>query len=211
MGPARRLAALVPALWLAACATPAAVTVRHPEFSPAAIRRPAVLLQVSLDQTGLGEGEFSARERAVIPEHLEARLIDSLNARGLFPVDVALQARRAWRGGAATLEGVDRGAALARGRALAADVLVIVDLRLGRTDLVYCREARRPLRVQSTVVVPALEVLRVADGTRLYLQPAGRERWVTDVEAECGPERSVRRLGLEELAERAVARALSPL
>lgn len=161
---------------------------RHPEYRPAEIRRPAVVLQVSLDQTGFGEG---------IPEQFEAGLIDALNAQGIFPLDVALS--------------VQRDQALARARGLRADALLLVDMRLGRRDVVYCRDTRRPFLAWSTVLAVTLEVVRVADGTRLLLEPPAAGELLADIEAECGPERAIRRRSMEELAAAGIARALTLL
>lgn len=206
------IGALLGALWLLpGCATPEPGAVRHPAYRPAEIRRPAVVLQVSLDQTGFGEGEFTSEERASLPEQFEARLIDGLNAQGIFPLDVALTANRAYRKGSSPFDHLDRGQALARARSLGADVLLLADMHLGRRDLVHCRGARRPFVARTTVVAVTLEVLRAADGTRLLLEPPAADLRLTDVEAECAPERSVRRLSAEELSDAAISRILTRL
>ncbi|MBI2544404.1 MAG: hypothetical protein HYW16_04175 [Candidatus Rokubacteria bacterium] len=171
--------------------SPGPVAMRHPDYRPAAIRRPAVTLQVRLDQM----------ERASIPEQFEAGLIDALNTQGIFPLDVALTASKT----------LDRPQALARARSLRADVLLLVEMRLGRADVVYCRETRRPFAARSTLVAVTLEVLRVSDGTRLLLEPAATGEPLTDIEAECGRERSIRRLSMEELAGAGISRALTLL
>lgn len=196
---------------LAGCVSPEPVALLHPDYRPAEIRRPAVLLQVSLDQTGFGDGEFSREERASLPDQLAAALIDGLNSQGLFPLDVAMTAQRADRGTSNPLERLDLAPALARARSLRADVLVVVDMRLGWRDVLYCRDTRRPFRARSTVLAVTLEVLRVSDGTLLLLEPPTTDPLLTDLEAECGPERSVHRLSIQELTEAAVSRAVTRL
>lgn len=203
---------LVAGLWLlTGCVSPGPVALRHPEYRPAEIRRPAVVLQVSLDQTGFGEGEFASQERASIPDRFEAGLIDALNSQGIFPLDVALTAQRSYRGTSNPIDRIDRAQALARARSLRADVLLLVDMHLARADLVYCRETRRPFRARSTLLAVTLEVLRVSDGTRLLLEPPAGDQLLTDIEAECGRERSIRRLSMEELAGAGISRALTLL
>lgn len=207
-----RLGTLVVGLpLLTGCAAPGPVALRHPDYRPDAIRRPAVVLQVSLEQTGFGEGEFTSRERAAIPGEFEAGMIDGLNRRGIFALDLTLVANRAWRGPATPLARLDRSPALARARSLRADALVLVDLYLGRRERIYCRESRRPFRALSTLLRVSVEVLRVEDGTRLLVEPPEAGGVLTDIEAGCGAERSVRRLSMEELAEAGVSRALTLL
>jgi len=206
-------ATLVTALWLLqACASPAPVALRDPAYRPSEIRRPAVVLQVSLDQTGFGEGEFTSQERAGLPEQLEAGLIEGLNTRGIFPLDVALIALRAYRGTPNPIDGLDRTPALARARTLKADVLLVMDMHLSRRDLVHCREVRRPFLARGTTVLAVtLEVLRVSDGARLLLEPPDAGLTLTDVEAQCAPERRVRRLSAEEMTDAAVSRIVALL
>ena len=204
---------LLTAFWLLhGCVEPAPVAMRDPAYRPSEIRRPAVVLQVSLDQSGFGEGEFTSQERAGLPEQFEAGLIEGLNARGIFPLDVALIALRAYRGESDPIERLDRTPPLARARTLKADFLLVVDMRLSRRDLVYCREVRRPFLARGTTVVAVtLEVLRVSDGARLLLEPPDANLKLTDVEAECAPERRVRRLSTEEMADAAAARIVALL
>lgn len=180
-------------LWLlTGCVSPGPVALRHPEYRPTEIRRPAVVLQVSLDQAGFGEG---------VPDLFEAGLIDALNNQGIFPLDVALT----------TSTMLDRGHALARARSLRADVLLLVDMHLRRRDVVYCRGTSRPFVAPSTVLAVMIEVVRASDGTRLLLEPAGADPPLTDIEADCGRQRSVRRLSIEELAGAGISRALTLL
>ena len=215
MGP-RRLGTFGPplaALWLLhGCASVAPVAMRDPAYRPSEIRRPAVALQVSLDQTGFGEGEFTSQERADLPERFEAGFIDGLNAGGVFPLDVALTALRHYRGGSAPIDRLDRGQALARAGSLGADVLLVVDMHLSRRDPTYCREVHRPLVVRgATVVAVTLEVLRVSDGTRLLVEPPDADLTLSDVDPQCTPEGRPRRLPPEELADAAVSRILTRL
>ena len=209
----RNLGLLLTTLWLLhGCASPAPVAVRDPAYHPAEIRRPAVTLQVSLNQTGFGEGEFTSQERAGLPEQLEAGFIEGLNARGIFPLDVALTALRAYRGGADPLGGLDRGQALARARSLQADVLLVVDMHLSRRDLVFCRGGGRPVLARGiTVMALTLEVLRVSDGARLLLEPPDAGLTLTDMEAECAPDRRLRRLSAAEMSEGAASRIVTRL
>ncbi len=209
----RDIRVLLTTLWLLhGCASPALVAMRDPAYRPAEIRRPAVVLQVSLDQTGFGEGEFSSRERAGLPERLEAGFIEGLNARGIFPLDVALTALRAYRGGSDPFDRLDRGQALARARSLQADVLLVVDMHLTRRDLVFCREVGRPAVARGTTVMAlTLEVLRVSDGNRLLLEPPDAGLTLTDVEVECTPDRRARRLSAAEMSEGAASRIVTRL
>lgn len=174
---------------------------RHPDYRPAAIRRPAVVLQVSLDRRGFAEEAFTREERAAIPDQFEAGLLDALNSQGIFPLDITLT----------TAGTPNRGEALARARSLRADLLLLVDMHLGRRDLVYCRETARPFLARSTLLEVTLEVLRVSDGTQLLLEPPAPDQPLTDIEAECGREPSVRRMSLEELAGAGISRALALL
>lgn len=185
---------------------------RDPAYRPSEIRRPAVVLQVSLDQTGFGEGEFTSQERAGLPEQLEAGLIEGLNTRGIFPLDVALIALRAYRSTSAPIDGLDRNQALARARTLRADVLLVMDMHLSRRDLVFCRGGGRPVLARGTTVMAlTLEVLRVSDGTRLLLEPPDADLTLTDVEAECTPDRRLRRLSAAEMSEGAASRIVTRL
>ena len=56
---------------LGGCMSPGPTAVRHPDYRPANIRRPAVVLQVSR--------EFASREPAGISDRFEAGLIDALS------------------------------------------------------------------------------------------------------------------------------------
>ncbi len=209
----RDIRVLLTALWLLhGCASPAPVAIRDPAYRPAEIRRPAVALQVSLEQTGFGEGEFTTQERAGLPEQLEAGFIEGLNAKGVFPLDVALTALRAYRGGSEPFDRLDREQALARARSLQADVLLVVDMHLTRRDLVFCRGAGRPALARGTIVMAlTLEVLRVSDGTQLLREPPDADLTLADVEVECTQDRRVRRLSAAEMSEGAASRIVARL
>jgi len=178
---------------LAGCMSAGPAPMRHPDYRPANIRRPTVVLQVS--------GEFASREPASISDRFEAGLIDALNGQGIFPLDVTVS----------TSKTLDRGQALARAQSLRADALLLLEMHLGRRDVVYCRETRRPFAARSTVLAVTLEVLRVSDGARLLLEPPDADHPLTDIEAECGREPSVHRLSLEELAGAGISQALTLL
>lgn len=210
---------LLAALLASSCATPQPSAFRHPDFRPASIRRPVVVLQVSLEQTSLlGEGEFSRRERSSLPEAVEIALLEGLNAEGILPVDVTLSARGFSRDGAVSFERIDRRRALERARTLNADVVLIVGISLSRRDLVYCRAGTRasgaggrPFVAPTTLWTLGAEVLRVADGARLLVEPPGLARQLTDIEPECDRGRIGRRLSAHEMLQRAVQELLALL
>ncbi len=213
------LSLLLAALLVSGCATPGPSAFRHPDFRPASIRRPAVVLQVSLEQTELlGEGEFSRRERSSIPEAAEIALLEGLNAEGILPVDVTLSARGSSRDSAGAFERIDRKQALERARTLHADVVLIVDVSLSRQDLVYCRAGPsaagaggRPFIARTTFWTFGVEVLRVVDGVRLLVEPPAPAHRLRDIEPECDRGRVGRRLSAEEMLETAVRELLALL
>ena len=178
---------------LVGCLSPGPAAMRDPDYLPADIRRPAVVLLVS--------GEFATAEGTTISDRFEAGLIDALNGQGIFPLDVAVSTSRT----------PDRGQALARAKSLRADALLLLEMHLGRRDVVYCRGTRRHFAARSAVLAVTLEVLRVADGARLLLEPPDADHPLTDIEAECGREPSIRRMSLEELAGAGISRALTLL
>lgn len=184
---------------------------REPGFHPSAVKRPAVLLRVSVDQVGLGSGPFSEAERASLPERYESALQEALNALGILPVDVTLEARRQARSGERPLEGLDRARALARAGETGGEHLLVVDARLGRGRLVHCRDSGRPLAGTTTYWEAGLEVLRVRDGAALLSEPPAAERLVVDVELDCERGRLVRRKGMDEMVEESASRVLAPL
>jgi hypothetical protein len=162
-----------------------------------------------LDRTGLfGQGEFSAQERASIPEAYEALLLQGLNAEGILPVDMSVTANRSYRGSQSPFEGIDRTQALKRGRSVSADYVMIVDARLSRRDLVHCRESRRPFAALTTVVTAGLELLRAGDGARLLVVPPGPDLETQDIEADCQRGRVSRRASGQEIMEESVGKLL---
>ena len=207
----RVLAPLLLALTLVqGCVSPGPAAFRDPGFRPSQIRRPAIALRVSLNRTGaFGEGEFSAQERAALPEAYEAALLEGLNAEGILPVDISLTANRSSRGSQAPLEGFDQAQARSRGEAVNADYVVIVDVRLGRRELVHC-EAGRPFRALTTVAAAGLELVRLRDGARLLVEPPGNELQATDLVADCERRRATRQTS-QELMEESVGKVLRRL
>ena len=191
------------------CSVPAGPTAfRDPGYRPSQIRRVAIALRVSLDRTGVFP--FSAQDRTVLPEAYEAALLEGLNAEGILPVDISLTANRASRGSQEPLEGFDRAQARSRAEAVNADYLVIVDVRLGRRDLVHCREAGRPFGALTTVATAGLELVRLRDGARLLMEPPGTELQATDLTADCTQRRATRRTS-QEMMEESVGKVLRRL
>lgn len=192
------------------CTTGAPRAMRHPEFSAAAIRRPAVVLRLAVDETGpSAPGALSARERSALPEAFEIAFLEGLNAEGILPVDSTLSHRpvpRDTRAGAS-----ERIQALERARTLGADVLVIVSASVSRLDLIYCRETRGPFVARTTLWRIGVEVLRPADGAALLFEPPGPALSLTDVEPDCEGGRIGRRLTPQELLDETVQRSLSIL
>lgn len=182
---------------------------RDPGFRATQVRRPAIALTVSLEKTGfLGDGEFSAGERASIPEGYETALLEGLNADGILPLDISLTANRSYRGSQPPFEKTDRAQALDRGRSVNADHVMIVDVHLSRRSLVHCRDSRRPFVALTTVVQAGAELLRVRDGARLLVEPPGPDLETTDIEADCEQRRVTRRASGQELMEESVAKVL---
>lgn len=200
--------ALFLALWHSGCATPGPAAFRHPDFRPGEIRRPAVLIEVSLDRTMEDPG--SRQRGGNIAELLEIVFLEGLNAEGILPVDATLSVRPASLSDS-LLDRVDRRRALERARGLKADVLLLLGLSMARRDVVYCRETPRPFRAHATVASIEVEVLRATDGARLLVEPASPALRLTDVEPDCERRRIERRLTTQELVDLAVRRALSLL
>ncbi|MBI4611919.1 MAG: hypothetical protein HY726_23250 [Candidatus Rokubacteria bacterium] len=192
------------------CATPAPATFRHPDFRPDAIRRPAVLIRVSLDRTAApGDGGLSPRARSPLADAFEIGFLEGLNARGILPLDTTLSAHLGDR--PLPVPQAERQRALERARALKADAMLIVSVVVSRLDLVYCRDARRPFAARTTLWTVSAEVLRVADGARLLFEPPSPGLRLTDVEPDCDAGRIERRLSSQELLDAAVQRSLSVL
>ncbi|MBI4637705.1 MAG: hypothetical protein HY727_15310 [Candidatus Rokubacteria bacterium] len=174
-----------------ACAAPSAglMPSRAPDFKTSEIRRPALLVRVSF-----GPGEWSERERASLPPEYEGTLVEALNAKAVLARDVQLVAREAGSFGGPT--------ALARAREVGADHAVLVDVRVTRGDMVFCRESRRPFRATTTVWVQSVEVFRVADGGKRLTLPEGPALSAAELDADCDdPKRSTRRSTSETIGE----------
>lgn len=208
----RVLATLLLVLTLAqGCVSPGPAAFRDPGFRPSQIRRPAIALRVSLDRTGaFGEGEFSAQERAALPEAYEAALLEGLNVEGILPLDISLTANRSSRGSQEPLQGFDRAQARSRGETVNADYVVIVDARFYRRELVHCREAGRPFVALTTVATAGLEVVRLRDGARLLMEPPRPELQAIDLVADCEQRRATRRTS-QEIMEESVGKVLRRL
>ncbi len=199
---------------LAGCALPpseSGASWRAPGFNAAAVRRPAVLVHISLMRVGFDAGPFSAQERASIPESYEAAVEEALNALAIIPLDVTLEARRSERSSDRPLERLDTASALARARQAGAEHLLIVAARLSRREMVHCRESRRALSGLTTVWEAGLEILRVPDGAPLLIEPSGEDRQVVDVEVDCQRGRVAGRKTTEEMIQESIQKILAPL
>jgi len=198
---ARSLALLAAGL-LSACASGSSSDdiVREPGFRTSSIRRPALLVRVGIDET------MSERERARIPEDYQAAIVEGLDRLGILLVDVAMVPL----GRSRVLQGIDRPPALARAREAGAEHLVIVDARLFRGDLIPCQRGGRPLIVPTVYWDAALEIDRVSDGKRLYVDPPAEEMRAVDVEFDCKTGKLIRRRSMDELINDSVGLVLAP-
>src|SRR5262247_1731654 len=163
--------------------------VREPGFRASAIRRPALLVRVAVDE------DLSARERARIPEDYQAAIVEGLDRMGILLVDVATVPPSRSR----ALGGIDRAPALARAREAGAEHLVIVDARLSRGDLRHCQQAGRAVVGPTTYWDAALEIDRVSDGKQLLVEPPGPDTRVVDVDLDCKTGRLIRRRSMDEM------------
>jgi len=187
--------------FLAGCASSSDNTVlREPGFRASTIRRPALLVRVSVPD------DLSPRERARIPEDYEAALVEGLDRLGILAVDVAV----APSGRSRALDGIDRASALTRAREAGAENLVIVDARLARGDLRHCTGSGRSLVGPTTYWDAALEIDRVSDGKPLLLEPPSEELRAVDVELDCKTGRLIRRRSMDELINDSVRLVLDP-
>jgi hypothetical protein len=106
---------------------------REPGFRATSVRRPALLVRVSVP------AELGRRERDCIAENYEAAVVEGLERAGILAVDMASVPETSAR----PLEGLDRTAALSRPREAGLEQLVIVDTRLFQGDLAHCKQAGR--------------------------------------------------------------------
>ena len=194
--------ALLAAGLLSACASGSSSDdiVREPGFRTSSIRRPALLVRVGIDET------MSERERARIPEDYQAAIVEGLDRLGILLVDVAMVPP----GRSRALQGIDRPPALARAREAGAEHLLIVDARLSRGDLGHCRRGGRALIGLTVYWDAALEIDRVSDGKRLYVEPPAEDMRVVDVELDCKTGKLIRRRSMDELINDSVGLVLAP-
>lgn len=199
---AQLVLALLAAGLLSACASGSSSDdiVREPGFRASSIRRPALLVRVGIDET------MSERERARIPEDYQAAIVEGLDRLGILLVDVAMVPP----GRSRALQGIDRPPALARAREAGAEHLLIVDARLSRGDLSHCRRGGRALIGLTVYWDAALEIDRVSDGKRLYVEPPAEDMRVVDVELDCKTGKLIRRRSMDELINDSVGLVLAP-
>src|SRR5215470_17838859 len=198
---AQLVLALLAAGLLSACASGSSSDdiVREPGFRTSSIRRPALLVRVGIDET------MSERERARIPEDYQAAIVEGLDRLGILLVDVATVPP----GRSRALQGIDRPPALARAREAGAEHLLIVDARLSRGDLGHCQRGGRGLIGLTVYWDAALEIDRVSDGKRLYVEPPAEDMRVVDVELDCKTGKLIRRR-MDELINDSVGLVLAP-
>ncbi|HTY77860.1 MAG TPA: hypothetical protein VMI34_08585 [Candidatus Bathyarchaeia archaeon] len=180
--------------------SPSSTPLREPGFRASTIRRPALLVRVSVSD------DLSQRERSRLPEDYQAAVVEGLDRIGILAVDAATLPPSRSR----ALEGIERAPALARAREAGAEYLVIVDARLSRGDLVHCRQSGRALTGPTTHWDAALEIDRVSDGKPLLVEPAGPDMRVVDVELDCRTGKLIRRRSMDELIGDSVDLVLAP-
>jgi hypothetical protein len=191
------LALLLPA----GCASSSNSTaLREPGFRASTIRRPALLVRVSVPD------DLNQRERARIPEDYQAAVVEGLDRLGILAVDVAV----APSGRNRALDGIDRASALTRAREAGAESLVIIDARLARGDLRHCTGSGRSLVGPTTYWDAALEIDRVSDSKPLLVEPPSEELRAVDVELDCKTGRLIRRRSMDELINDSVRLVLGP-
>jgi len=173
---------------------------REPGFHATSVRRPALLVRVSV------QPDMDKRERERIPENYEAAVEEELERVGILAVDMASVPGSFAR----LLEGLDRPAALSRARAAGAEQLVIVDARLSQGDLTHCRQSGRARSGPTVYWDVGLEILRVADGHPLLVEPPAEDLRVVDVELDCKTGKLIRRKSMDELIKDSVGLVLAP-
>jgi hypothetical protein len=191
------LAALLTASGCAGGGTPAS---REPGFRAASVRRPALLVRVSVP------AELDQRDRDRISENYEAAVVEGLERLGILAVDMATVPGTSSR----PLEGLDRPAALRRAREAGAEQLVIVDARLAKDTLTHCRRAGRAVSGSTTFWDVGLEIRRVADTQPLLVEPPAEDLRAVDVELDCKTGRLIRRKSMDELITDSVGLVLAP-
>jgi hypothetical protein len=173
---------------------------REPGFRATSVRRPALLVRVSVP------AEFGKRERDRIVEDYQAAVTEGLERLGVLVVDLATVPGSSSR----PLEGLDRPAALGRAREAGAEQLVIVDARLGRDNLTHCRQLGRARSGPTTFWDVGLEIRRVSDTQPLLVEPPAEDVRAVDVELDCKTGRLIRRKSMDELISDSVGLVLAP-
>ncbi len=191
------LAALLTASGCAGSGTPAS---REPGFRAASVRRPALLVRVTVPP------ELDQRDRDRISENYQAAVVEGLERLGILAVDMATVPGTSSR----PLEGLDRPAALRRAREAGAEQLVIVDARLAKDTLTHCRRAGRAVSGSTTFWDVGLEIRRVADTQPLLVEPPAEDFRAVDVELDCKTGRLIRRKSMDELITDSVGLVLAP-
>lgn len=188
---------------LSGCAVGSSSTtsgLREPGFRASMVRRPALLVRVSVSE------ELTERERARIPEDYQATVVEGLDRLGVLVVDVEMVPGGRGR----ALAGIDRRPALARALQAGAEHLVIVDARLSRGDLAHCRQSGRARTGPTTYWDAGLEIDRVSDGKPLLVDPPAEGLRAVDVELDCKTGRLIRRRSMDELIADSVRLILAP-
>lgn len=173
---------------------------REPGFRATSVRRPALLVRVSVP------AELGSRERERIPEDYQAAVAEGLERMGILAVDMATLPRTSAR----PLDGLDRPAALTRAREAGGEQLVIVDARLSQGDLSHCKQTGRARTVPTVFWDVGLEIRRVADGQPLLVEPSAEDLRAVDVQLDCKTGRLIRRKSMDELITDSVGLVLAP-
>jgi hypothetical protein len=173
---------------------------REPGFRAASVRRPALLVRVSVPP------ELGQRERDRIVEDYQAAVLEGLERMGILVVDMAT----APGGSSRPLQGIDRPAALGRAREAGAEQLVIVDARLARDNLTHCKQMGRARSGPTTFWDVGVEIRRVSDTQPLLVEPPAEDLRAVDVELDCKTGRLIRRKSMDELISDSVGLALAP-
>ena len=194
------LAALLLTCGCAGASDSGALAFREPGFRATAVRRPALLVRVSVPW------ELGSRERERIPEDYLAAVVEGLERIGMLVVDMTTVPGTSAR----PLEGLDRAAAVGRAREAGAEQLVIVDARLAKGDLTHCKQTGRAGRAPTVFWDVGLEIRRVAGNQPLLVEPPAESVRAVDVEFDCKTGRLIRRKSMDELIGDSVALVLAP-